>query len=255
MRSPSLLPHAMLFGLFCLLVPARLTQAEPLDDQGALLSEKARTLTIRVTSTRSGVPDGLTFSVGTSEIAPTAQDALKASSVSMTKMLAFLREQNISQNKLQTSELRLSPRYAEPGRYGISSQTQEGELPKVIGYEASQEVSVTLTDTTGLGSLLDGLTALGGTRISSPQFFVSKPEPIRDVARQDGILEAQRRALLYAQAAHVKLGRLLSLSELPSDPSPRPFAAFAARSDGAAPLALGELTFDVSVEMVWEILD
>lgn len=101
--------------------------------------------------------------------------------------------------------------------------------------------------------ILGNVTESGINRIQGVRFTIAKPEALQDAARVKAMKDAKRKALLYAQAAEVRLLKPLSINESVSYPRPMYFAA---RSEQAAPsvlVAAGELTVTVTVNVVYVI--
>ena len=75
-------------------------------------------------------------------------------------------------------------------------------------------------------------------------------------ARSKAVTDAFEKAQTLAQAANVELGDILNIRENAS--RPRPIAIAQARSlsvqeDASVPIASGENTYQVTVQMSWEI--
>jgi uncharacterized protein YggE len=102
---------------------------------------------------------------------------------------------------------------------------------------------------------LDVLTKAGVNQINSISFGIQKPRPLQDEARKRAIADAQSKAKLYAQAAGVNLGHVISINENGAAQNPRPMArtAEAAMMSDAVPVAEGELGLRANVTMVFEI--
>jgi len=71
-----------------------------------------------------------------------------------------------------------------------------------------------------------------------------------DQARDDAIADARRKAELYAKAAGVKLGNVVSISEEGPAPQARPMQAMRA---SAVPIAPGEQTLRSIVTVSYEL--
>jgi uncharacterized protein YggE len=89
----------------------------------------------------------------------------------------------------------------------------------------------------------------GANRFSGLNFGVQVPGPLQDQARQAAVAEALRKAQLYADAAGVELGEVMSISENTAQYGP-PMARMAADMAEAVPIAEGELSLSQSVTLV-----
>ncbi|HRM75214.1 MAG TPA: SIMPL domain-containing protein, partial [Paracoccus sp. (in: a-proteobacteria)] len=75
-------------------------------------------------------------------------------------------------------------------------------------------------------------------------------------ARRDRRVDARRRAEIMAEAAGMKLGPLMALSDVPMDSGPMPMPRMAMAADakmGAAPIEAGELAVTTSVTAVYAL--
>ena len=193
-------------------------------------------------------PDMAVVTAGVQSSAETARAALSANNTAMQALLAALASAGVAGKDIQTSNFNVSPRY---------EYVQDGSRPpKVVGYDVSNNVSVIVRKLDGLGPILDQLVTAGSNQIGGIQFMIDRPENFADEARRLAVADAERKAAVYAKAAKVQLGQLLSLSEGGGPQPPVPVFAKAMRAeaaDGAAPIAQGEQAVAVDVNMVWEI--
>jgi uncharacterized protein YggE len=123
----------------------------------------------------------------------------------------------------------------------------------VVGYRASNRVTVRLHDVTRVAGTVDTLVAAGATDIGGINFSVSNASKLLDDAREQAVADARRKADIYARAAGVTLGAPLSISE-EGAPGPMPFRKMAVgMAASPAPVALGEETLQVTVSVSWAI--
>jgi uncharacterized protein YggE len=81
---------------------------------------------------------------------------------------------------------------------------------------------------------------------------VSQASKPLDEAREQAISDARRKATIYAKAAGVELGAPLSISE-EGAPGPVPYRKMSAGVAASAPVAPGEETLSVTVNVSWAI--
>ncbi|HEY4264939.1 MAG TPA: SIMPL domain-containing protein, partial [Micropepsaceae bacterium] len=128
------------------------------------------------------------------------------------------------------------------------------EQRNIIGYQVSNQVSVTLDDLSKLGAALDALVKSGANQLGGVSFAIANPKPLADRARALAVAEAMAKAKTLAAAAGVTLGPLLSIQE---GTSFRPTPLFEARAAVAAPapppVAIGEQSVTVNVTMTYAI--
>jgi uncharacterized protein len=191
------------------------------------------------------VPPDIAFvDAGVATDAKTAHEASDANNVAMGKVMTALKAADIDAKDIQTSRLSLQPQYA-PNRSGPSP---------IVGYRASNRVTVRIHDVTKVANVIDTLVGAGANDIGNVNFEVSQASKLLDDAREKAVADARRKAEIYARAAGVTLGAPLSISE---EGAPQPaFRAKMAMPMAAAaptPIAQGEETLSVSVSVTWAI--
>lgn len=192
-------------------------------------------------------PDLALVSMGVMSSAETAQEALAVNTKSMTALMAALKTASIENKDIQTSNFSVNPRYD----YGQNN----GQPAKLTGYDVSNTVTITLRKLDTMGDLLDKAVASGSNQINGISFSVANPQEALDRARKEAVIDAKRKADLYAAATSTTIGNVISLSEgLGSEPAPIMMRAKMAASDSAAvPIAQGEQVISVDVNIAWEI--
>jgi uncharacterized protein len=192
----------------------------------------------------SVAPDLAQIDAGVTSDAKTAREASDANNAAMGKVLLALKGAGIDEKDYQTARLSLQPQnsVARPGAPSI-----------VIGYRASNRVTIRLRDVTKLAGVIDTLVAAGANDIGGVNFEVSQASKLLDDAREQAVADARRKAEIYAKAAGVTLGAPLSISE---EGSGQPtFRARMAVPMAAAPtpVAVGEETLSITVGVSWAI--
>lgn len=191
-------------------------------------------------------PDIATISAGVVTQTPTAAAAMQENARRMTATVAALKAAGVADRDIQTASINLSPQY----RYA------ENKAPEITGYQASNQVSVRFRDVKNAGKILDTLVAQGANQINGPVFSVEKADAAIDEARVAAIKTARARADLYAQAAGLRVKRILSISESQGySPPPYPVPMMMARAEKAADTAIepGEQKLSVNVSVSFEL--
>lgn len=208
------------------------------------LAQTALPAMISVTgeATVSAAPDLAQIEAGVTSEAKTAREASEANNAAMGKVLQALKGAGIAEKDFQTSRLSLQPQSA-PNRPGPSA---------IVGYRASNRVTIRLRDVTKLANVIDTLVGAGANDIGGINFMVSNASKLLDEAREQAVADARRKAEIYAKAAGVTLGAPLSISEEGS-PGPMPYRKMAVGMAASAPVAQGEETLQVTVSVSWAI--
>jgi uncharacterized protein YggE len=195
-------------------------------------------------ATVSVPPDLAEIEGGFTSEAKTAREASDANNTAMGKVLLALKAANIDQKDIQTSRLSLQPQtQSAPNRSGP---------PSIVGYRASNHVTVRLHDVAKVASVIDMLVGAGANEIGGINFMVSAASKLLDDAREQALADARRKAEIYSKAAGVTLGAPLSILEgNASVPMFRTRMALAPMA--AAPVAPGEETLSVTVSVSWAI--
>jgi hypothetical protein len=157
-------------------------------------------------------------------------------------VLLALKGAGIEEKDVQTARLSLQPQYA-PNR----------PPPNVIvGYQASNRVAIKLRDVGKVADVIDTLVGAGVNEIGGVSFMVAAASKLLDEARTQAVADARRKAEIYAAAAGVTLGAPLSISE-ETAPNAVPYRRMAAGFAASAPVAQGEETLSVTVNVTWAI--
>jgi uncharacterized protein len=194
-------------------------------------------------ATVSVAPDQAQIDGGVTSDAKTAREASEANNAAMGKVLLALKGAGIEEKDTQTSRLSLQPQYA-PNRTGTSP---------ITGYRASNRVTIRLRDVTKVANVIDVLVSAGANDIGGINFTVSQPSKHLDEAREKAVADARRKAEIFAKAAGVTLGEPISISEETGAPAPMFRGKMAAPMAAGAPVAQGEETLSVSVNVSWAI--
>ena len=197
----------------------------------------------------SVAPDMAILTLSVLREADTAREAVAASSEAMKQVLGALKAAGIAERDLQTAGLSIQPRYTQPGPQA------KPQAPKISGYSASNALTVRVRDLSAVGAILDKTISLGVNQGGDISFVNDDPKPSLTEARKRAVADAMERARTLAEAANVKLGRILSIEESPVRPGPVPMGKVmrAAAADSFVPVERGENSYGTSVNMVFEI--
>lgn len=192
----------------------------------------------------AAAPDMATISLGVTSQAASASQALSQTNAATARVLDRLKAMGIAARDMQTDGLSLSPRWDQ--------RSASGQEPTITGYVASNSVRVRVRDLSSLGQTLDTTVGLGANQFNGLNFGLQDPRPSTDKARRAAVADALLRARLYATAAGVELGAILSISEVGNARPPILEMRSMAAAD-AVPVAQGELTVSASVTVVFAI--
>ncbi|MDE0939445.1 MAG: SIMPL domain-containing protein [Pirellulales bacterium] len=168
-----------------------------------------RTITVAGEGKVKTKPDTASISAGVVTEADTAREALDKNTERMQQVMQGLLEAGISQDDLQTSQFSVSPVYSRLSRKAGAPRVD----PKIVSYRVTNTATAIIRDLTKIGGVLDKVIKLGANSVSGPSFFVDKPGPLLDEAREKAVADALRKARLLAKAAEVKLGAIQTIRE------------------------------------------
>jgi uncharacterized protein YggE len=203
-------------------------------------------LDITATGEVTRVPDVAIISAGVVTRSTTATAAIQENADRMERVRAALKRAGIADRDIQTANLSLNPEY----RY------ENNQPPQLVGYTATNQVSVRFRDIRNSGKILDTLVTEGANQINGPNLTIDKPEGALDEARAKAAAVGRARAELYARALGMKVVRLLSVSESGgyAVPPPMPVMMEARAMDGAqTKIDPGEQKLQVSLAMTFEL--
>ena len=234
------------------------TAISPLGPNSALLSISAEGRSQRT-------PDLAQFSAGVVTTGRTAAEAMAANSRQMDAVIAALRRAGIAERDIQTSAISLQPRFSDPDRDAqmrarMARQPYvppaDPEPPRIIGYQARNNVQVRVRRLGEMGRVIDALVSVGANEVNGPNFTLDEPKAAQDEARVEAIATGRQRAELYARAAGMRVVRILSISEGGGHYPVEQIVVTGGRVGAAAPpppIAPGEVSVGVTVSMQFEL--
>lgn len=230
--------HAILFVLFLSLAMSPQTGA----------AEPDKFISVEGVGKVTAPPDMAVITAGVETRAATAREAVSANNAVMPALFKALEEMGVAKADIQTRNFSVTPEYGRR-RPGGKSRTVEG-------YRASNRVAVKVRDLAAIGALLDRLVTAGANQVQGVRFQVAKPGSVLNRARKIAVADARNRAALYADAAGVRLGKVLRIEERSTGlPRPRLVQAGALRASASAAVSVarGEQEFRATIHVTFAI--
>lgn len=207
---------------------------------------QGRTLTVRGNGEVVVAPDRATVRLGMTRQAETAGRAQEDVSRAAQSILEAVRGLGIPNEAIRTVELSLHPVYA--------SGRAANDEPRVVGYRASNVVSILIDDLERLGPVVDAGLRAGANRLDGIQFGLRRDEDARGQALQRAAADARGKAEALAEALGL---RLIEIGEVVEEgvtmPLREAFAHRAVAMDMATPVSPGQLTVSASVSLRYTI--
>lgn len=207
---------------------------------------RAQTISVTGQATVTAAPDLAMVSVGVTASAREADAAVEAMGDQIGAVLGALTDAGVDAADLATQTVRLNPSFANR-----NNSLNEG--PEITGFIAATTIEVTLRDVTALGGVLDAAVMAGANRIDAIRFDLSDPTDLIDTARAMAVRDAAHRAAVYAEAAGVGVGDVVSISEQGGF-APQPvFEAALSASGARVPVIPGDWNYTAEVFVIYEI--
>lgn len=207
------------------------------------------TITMEGRGSVTVAPDMAVITARVVTVAKTAAEALSANTAGLTKVIDQFKASGIDAKDIQTSGFAIYPRYDRV-------TDNSGRQPDITGYEVRNGVDVNVRDLAQLGDLLSKAVESGANSVDGIRFQVSDPDEKLDEARKKAVAAARHKAEIFAAAAGVNLGRILSISETGTQ-VPRPVMMRAERmmmaNAAPVPVEAGEETISASVTIQWRL--
>ncbi|MCL6229356.1 SIMPL domain-containing protein [Bartonella bilalgolemii] len=204
------------------------------------------TITVTATGENQATPDMaiINLAVVTHDI--TAQKALAANNKFMNDIMNTLKNNGIHTNDLQTSGLSI---------YQMTSDKKQEKKNNEITYRVSNSLTVNIRDLANAGKIFDQAMALGVNSVNGITFTNANTKPLYKEARKKAVTEAIAKAETLAQAANVKLGKIIAINESNNEryPTPRLMSRAQTADYADTNFSGGELNYNVSVTITFAI--
>ncbi len=189
-------------------------------------------------------PDMARVSIGVVTQLDTASASLRQNTEAVEKVFATLKDYEIADDDIQTSNFSISPEY---------DYNRANQPPRLVGYRVTNQVRVAVRRLEDLGKLLDEVVSAGSNQINEVIFDIDEVTALEDAARRSAMSDAQRKATLYAQEAGVRLGPVQKVEEV-FGPVARPQYSMAmAEQARAVPIAPGRQSISQVVRVTYAI--
>ena len=226
-------------------------------------ASKSQPFTISGTGTVTAQPDLAQISFSVTKTNPTLKDAQNEANTSTNNIVADLQKIGIDKKDIKTSNYSSYPNYNNndnsqpnglmmPIRPPQTSQT-------IISYTVSENVDINVHDSTKVNNVIDAITKDGAENISGPNYVFSDAtqKSLQDKARLQAITDAKQKAQTMANAAGIRLGKMVNIQESNNGIMPYPVMMKASgttsASDGVpTQINPGENTVTDSVTLSYE---
>lgn len=143
----------------------------------------------------------------------TATDATIESTNKMKNIVEAVKKLGIEEKDIKTSNYNLNPVY----------NWTEARGQELIGYEASQNITLKIRDLGKIGEAIARATEQGANQVGNISFTIDDEYALKNQAREEAIKKAKEKAEMIAMQTGMKLGKIKGFFEN-SSPVVSPFA-------------------------------
>lgn len=201
----------------------------------------ARTITVNGSGRSAAAADLAVLTLSVSTDGATPREALDKNNAAMQSVIDALKSLGYGVTDIQTSGLGLNPTY-----------DTSGPVSKLIGYQASNGVTLKVKDISRLGEILDLAVNAGANRIDGLSFDIANKDAALAEARIAAIKDARAKAELMAGALGATIGRPVTVSESWSSNQPVAMQTMNAAA-ASVPIATGQVGLEAQVSVVFEL--
>ena len=195
-------------------------------------------------------PDFAVVRLGATVQAEDAGEAQAQVNAIMQKALEAVKGLDVDEKRVRTTGLSLYPVYDNNPR----PDQQNGE-PRIVGYRASNVVCVELDDLSKIGNVIDAAIDAGANELQGVDFQLKDDAEAKSTALREAVASARMKAEVLAEAAGMKLGDLIAISEGgTSVRPPEPMYGRMSMMESNTPVQPGQLEVGASVEMRFRLV-
>lgn len=208
-------------------------------------SAGAATITVTGSGTVTGTPNTVSFQIGVSTTAASANAALSENNQKTAALEETLLKNGITKKNLQTS--------------GLNIYDNTNMAGTVISFTAEDDLNVTSHDIAKVGSAIDSAAkSVGnGVQLSGITFSISNQSKYLAAARERAIRNARTEASQIAKGGGTTVGSIVKVTDEENTGSSGivlPFGEFASASaTNRVPVQAGSQSINVQVEVVYSL--
>jgi uncharacterized protein YggE len=243
---PLLVAFAIVYAAIICAAPVRAQE----DDTPSL--EDIPHITIVGTAETEVAPDLATITLGVTTERPTAKEAAGETAAKAGAVIAAAKAQGVGAPDIVTQSVTLTQTFDDIR----DPQGQiTGQRPR--GFVAENVVAIRIRDLARAGALAELLIEKGANRFDGISFSVEHPAPILVRLTGEAVKNAQAQAAIAAEAAGMRLGRVLTMERPGADadlPAPMRVArGMLAKARAPMPVEAGTTAFSTQMAVTWAL--
>ncbi|MEM1282426.1 MAG: SIMPL domain-containing protein [Chlamydiota bacterium] len=179
-----------------------------------------------------------------------AQEAISGNADKMSEVIDRLGTLNLTNDNYKTGHYSITPIYATPPKNMPNSWN-----PEILGYKVSNSLNIHTDKIDLAGSIIDQVTQAGANNIEQLRFELKNPSLYRSEAITEATKSAMQDAKTLANAAGVKLDKIVSLSIVgtPQYPVYKNALMMSTRGYKQTPIESGDVEVRASVNIGYSI--
>ena len=213
-------------------------------------------LTVRGESILNVPADQMLLTVGVVTSALSADAALEQNTKKMREVKKALSKLGLTADEYRTGQFQVQPQWEPRPR-----QPVQDWQPRIVGYRVTNSLKITTGKLDLAGRIIEASIKAGANDIGSISFGLADPRRDRADAIKLATANAQADALSLAEAASVKLVKILSarLDEAVASPQTIRFESYGesalARAGSAPGITPGEVVVRASVTLIYQLAE
>ncbi|MCX4744989.1 SIMPL domain-containing protein [Kitasatospora sp. NBC_01287] len=192
-------------------------------------------------------PDLARLRVAITQTRPQAGEAFEVTRTGVNQIREVLRGHRVPDAAVSTSRLNLE-----------SSWSYRGNDREFLGYECTASFVIELRELEDLETVLVDVVEAGANQVDGVEFDVSTKKELRAQARVGAVAAAREKAALYAEAAGVRLGPVVHITDVDSEQLQNRYRGHGRGSGGGSgdgDLAPGQITVSAGVLLGFSLIE
>ena len=189
-------------------------------------------------------PDIAYITFGVSTVADTAEKATSRNEASMYNIVSALKYAGISKDNIETNTYDLNP---------VVDRSAAGK-GKTTGYRCDNQIVVTVTDLSTIGTLIDAAIDGGANAVNGLRFTVKDESKYKISSLEEAVKNATAKAKAIEKAADIKIKGVKSINESGVLVRPVEFSVMSMNAirGSETPIEAGKVTISADVQMNFE---
>lgn len=211
----------------------------PITDKTALFNAQG-------TAEATYTPDTALIYLGVEKTATTQEEAKNEANKVISQITAELKKLGVEEKNIKTTNFSVNENYDYGVTYGTEPAVAEDRMmimpvppsrTKTNGYVANVSLEIRVTPVDKAEKVIDAVTKAGATQVGTSQLVLDekKQKDLEDEVRLEAIKNAKEKAKSLANAAGIRLGRVVDVQESGGGyPMPMMYRSMDLKAEGAA---------------------